>query len=198
MKKLYRISAIVLAMLLALCLSGCDGTQRKLAYVNHALQGSAEFSFGTEEAGEGVQVSGTVFVCKEKDTNEATATITAHLQRGESHGEGASFYVAKGWVVSQVYSNFPADGTLSDKFDCATIVKTADSGSDWAHIIEVGCDRNLDIPDGASGDIVIELQWDYMSSAPKEFTILTGVGSGYSTATKANGVTSVMTTIPLS
>ena len=196
MKKIIRISAILLLAVCLLTLCGCDGSQRKLAYVNHNLQGTSAFSFGTADENEGMRASGTVYVQKEE--NEATATITAHLKRGESHGEGASFYVAKGWIVTGVLSDFPKSGTLGDRFDAATIVKTADSGSDWAYIVEIGCDRNLDIPDGAEGDVIIDLKWDYMSSGPKNFTLLAGVGAGYSGGTTANGVDSVITTIPLS
>lgn len=196
MKRIIRISAVLLLVCCLLTLCGCDGEQRKKAFVNHNLQGTAPFSFGTEEAGEGMQVSGTVYVQKEE--NEANATITAHLKRGESHGEGASFYVAKGWIVTSVLSDFPTDSSIGEKFDMATIVKTADSGSDWAYIVEIGCDRNLDIPDGAEGDVVIELKWDYMSSGPSEFKMLGGVGTGYVGATTANGVTAVIKTIPLS
>ena len=196
MKKIIRISVILLLAVCMLALCGCDGSQRKLVFVNHNLQGTATFAFGTEEASEGMHATGTVYVQKEE--NEATATITAHLKRGESHGEGASFYVEKGWIVTGVLSDFPNTNSLSDRFDAANIVKTADSGSDWAYIVEVGCNRNLDIPDGAEGDVIINLKWDYMSSGPKEFTLLAGVGSGYAGGTNANGIDSVITTIPLS
>ena len=197
MKRILRPAALVLALLLLLTVTGCDGVERKKAFVNQYLQGVEYFTFGTEEEGEGVQASGTVFVQKNVKENDATATITAHIRRGESHGEGITVYVAKGWFVNKVLTDFPGNGNYDDSFNMTNIIKTADSGSTWSYMIQIGCDRNQNIPDGAEGTVVIQMIWDYKAVGPTEFTTLCAVGAGYSDANSANGVTSVMINIPL-
>jgi hypothetical protein len=197
MKRILRPAALLLALLLLVTMTGCDGVQRKKAFVNQYLQGVEYFSFGTEEEGEGVQASGTVFVQKNVKENDATATITAHIRRGESHGEGITVYVAKGWFVNKVLTDFPGNGNYDDSFNMTNIVKTADSGSTWSYMIQIGCDRNQNIPDGAEGTVVIQMIWDYKAVGPTEFATLCAVGAGYSDANSANGVTSVMINIPL-
>ncbi len=197
MKRILRPAALILALLLLLSLTACDGTKRKQAFVNHDLRDVRDFSFGTVEEGEGVHSSGTVFVQKEEKGNGANATITASIQRGLSHGEGVSFYVAKGWFVTKVLTDFPGTGNYDDSFRMTSIVKTADSGSPWAWIVQIGCDKNMDIPDGAAGSVVIEMEWDYKSVGPDTFSTLCAVGAGATDATTANGVTSVLIEIPL-
>ncbi len=197
MKKILRPAALLLALLLLLSLSGCDGIQRKKAFVNQYLQDVQYFSFGTQEEGEGVQCSGTVFVQKNEKENDSTATITATIRRGESHGEGVSFHIAKGWFVKSVLTDFPGTGNYDDSFEMTSIVKTADSGSAWAYVVQIGCDKNMDIPDGATGTVVMQLIWDYKAVGPKTFTTLGSVGASYATDTTANGVTSVLVDIPL-
>ena len=197
MKRFLRPAALLLALLLLLTVTGCDGVQRKKAFVNQYLQGVRNFSFGTEEEGEGVQVTGTVFVQKNVKENDATATITAHITRGESHGEGITVYVAKGWFVNKVLTDFPGNGNYDDSFNMTNIVKTADSGSAWSYMIQIGCDRNQNIPDGATGTVVIQMVWDYRAVGPTEFATLCAVGAGATDATTANGVTSVLIEIPL-
>ncbi len=197
MKKILRPAALLLALLLLLTMTGCDGVQRKRAFVNQYLQGVEYFSFGTEEEGEGVQCSGTVFAQKNVKENDATITITAHIKRGETHGEGVTFYVAKGWFVNKVLTDFPGNGSFDDSFNMTNIVKTADSGSAWSYMVQIGCDRNQDIPAGAEGTVVIQMVWDYKAVGPTEFLTIGAVGAGYSSITEANGVTSVMVDIPL-
>ena len=197
MKRFLRPAALILALLLLLTVTGCDGAQRKKAFVNQFLQGVQYFSFGTEEEGEGVQASGAVFVQKNVKENDATATITAKIKRGESHGEGVTFYVAKGWFVNKVLTDFPGSGSFDDSFNMTSIVKTADSGSAWAYMVQIGCDKNMNIPAGAEGTVVIQMVWDYKAVGPEDFTTLCAVGAGSSDANSANGVTSVMVTVPL-
>ena len=197
MKRFLRPAALILALLLLLTVTGCDGAQRKKAFVNQYLQGSEYFSFGTEEEGEGVQASGAVFVQKNVKENDATATITAQIQRGDSHGEGVTFYVAKGWFVNKVLTDFPGSGNYDDSFNMTSIVKTADSASPWSYMVQIGCDRNQNIPDGASGTVIIQMEWDYKAVGPTDFSVLCSVGAGSSENVSANGVTSVMINIPL-
>ena len=197
MKKLLRPAALLLALLLLLTLAGCDGVQRKKAFVNQYLQDVRYFSFGTTEEGEGVRCSGTVFVQKNEKENDSKATVTMYIERGETHGEGISFHVAKGWIVKSVLTDFPGNGNFEDSFEMTSIVKTADSGSDWAFIVQIGCDKNQNIPDGATGTAVIQLEWDYKAVGPKNFMTLGAVGASYATDTSANGVTSVLVDIPL-
>ena len=198
MKKSVRILSLLLALLLMLALTGCNAADhRKKAYVNNYLQGVETFSFGTEAENEGVHTVGTIYAQKNPKENDANATITLHMKRGESHGEGISIYIAKGWFVNSVLSNFPTDASLDEKFDIATIVKTADAGSEWAYIVEVGCDRNMDIPDGTEGDVVIDMMWDYKSVGPDSFKTIAAVGAGYAGGTEANGKTAVRIEIPL-
>ena len=197
MKRFLRPAALLLALLLLLSVTGCDGVQRKKAFVNQYLQGVRNFSFGTEEEGEGVQVTGTVFAQKNVKENDATITILAQIQRGESHGEGVTFYVAKGWFVNKVLTDFPGSGSFDDSFNMTNIVKTADSGSTWSYMVQIGCDRNLNIPDGASGTVMIQMVWDYKAVGPTEFMTIGAVGAGYSSVNSANGVTSVAIDIPL-
>jgi hypothetical protein len=197
MKRILRPAALLLALLLCLTATGCDGVQRKKAFVNQHLQGVRYFSFGTVEEGEGVQASGAVFVQKNEKENDATATITLHLKRGESHGEGITVYAAKGWFVNKVLTDFPGNGNFDDSFNMTNIVKTADSGSDWAYMVQIGCDRNMDIPDGAEGTVIIQMVWDYKAVGPTEFASICSVGAGFAGASEVNGVTSVMINIPL-
>ena len=197
MKKSLRLAALVLALLLLLTMTGCDGVQRKKAFVNQFLQGVEYFSFGTEAEGEGVQASGAVFVQKNVKENDATATITAHVKRGESHGEGITFYVAKGWFVNKVLTDFPGNGNRQDSFNMTSIVKTADSGSAWSYMVQIGCDRNQDIPAGATGTVVIQMIWDYKAVGPTEYISLFAVGAGSADFTTGNGRTSVNIDIPL-
>jgi len=197
MKRFLRPVALALALLMLLALAGCDGVQRKKAQVNQYLQAAEYFSFGTTEEGEGVQCSGKVFVQKSEKENDSKATITLEMERGMSHGEGISLHVAKGWVVKSVLTDFPGSGDLNDSFDMTSIVKTADSASAWAFVVQIGCDKNQAIPDGATGTAVIQLEWDYKAVGPKEFMTLASVGGSYTTDTTANGVTSVLVDIPL-
>jgi hypothetical protein len=197
MKRILRPAALLLSLLLLLSLVACDGVQRKKAFVNNNLQAVRSFAFGTEEEGEGVQASGTIFVQKNPKENDSTATITAHIQRGETHGEGVTFYVAKGWFVNKVLTDFPGSGSFDDSFNMTSIVKTADSGSAWAYMVQIGCDKNMNIPAGAEGTVVIQMVWDYKAVGPEDFTTLCAVGAGSSDANSANGVTSVMVTVPL-
>ena len=197
MKRILRPAALLLSLLLLLSLAACDGVQRKKAFVNNNLQAVRSFSFGTEEEGEGVQASGTIFVQKNPKENDSTATITARIQRGETHGEGVTFYVAKGWFVNKVLTDFPGTGSFDDSFNMTSIVKTADSGSAWAYMVQIGCDKNMNIPAGAEGTGVIQMVWDYKAVGPEDFTTLCAVGAGSADANSANGVTSVMVTVPL-
>ena len=197
MKKILRPAALLLALMLLLALAGCDGAQRKKAQINFNLQGAEKFSVATQEEGEGVQCSGTVFVRKNEKENDSIAVITAEIQRGMSHGDGISFHVAKGWVVKSVLTDFPGTGDFDQSFAMASIVKTSDSASPWAYVVQIGCDRNQDIPDGASGTVVIQMEWDYKAVGPDSFTTLCSVGGSYSSDTNANGVTSVLVDIPL-
>ena len=48
MKRFLRLSALILALALLVGLTGCDGTERKKAFVNQYLQGVQYFDFGTE------------------------------------------------------------------------------------------------------------------------------------------------------
>ena len=75
MKRILRPAALILALLLLLSLTACDGTKRKQAFVNHDLRDVRDFSFGTVEEGEGVHSSGTVFVQKEEKGNGANASV---------------------------------------------------------------------------------------------------------------------------
>ncbi len=197
MKRFLRLSALLLALLLLVGLTGCDGTERKKAFVNQYLQGVQYFDFGTEEEGEGVQCSGAVFAQKNVKENDATVTITATIQRGESHGEGVTFYIAKGWFVNKVLTDFPGSGSFDDSFKMTSIVKTADSGSAWSYMVQIGCDRNQDIPDGATGTVVIQMVWDYKAVGPTEYIGLYAVGAGSSDVTTGNGTTSINIDIPL-
>ena len=197
MKRFLRLSALILALLLLVGLTGCDGAERKKAFVNQYLQGVEYFDFGTEEEGEGVRCSGAVFAQKNVKENDATVTITATIQRGESHGEGVTFYIAKGWFVNKVLTDFPGNGSFDDSFKMTSIVKTADSGSAWSYMVQIGCDRNMDIPDGASGTVVIQMVWDYKAVGPTEYIGLYGVGAGSSDVTTGNGRTSINIDIPL-
>ena len=141
--------------------------------------------------------SGAVFAQKNVKENDATVTITANIQRGESHGEGVTFYIAKGWFVNKVLTDFPGNGSFDDSFKMTSIVKTADSGSAWSYMVQIGCDRNMDIPDGASGTVVIQMVWDYKAVGPTEYIGLYGVGAGSSDVTTGNGKTSINIDIPL-
>ena len=105
--------------------------------------------------------------------------------------------MAKGWIVKSVLTDFPGNGNYDDSFNMTSIVKTADSASAWSFVVQVGCDKNMDIPDGASGTVVIQLIWDYKAVGPKTFTTLGSVGASYQTDTTANGVTSVLVDVPL-
>lgn len=195
MKKSVRVLYLLLSVCLLLSLSACMQEHGKNAFINHALSGTETFSFGTEAPGEGVQANGTVFV--QSEGNEATATVIAHVKRGESHGEGVTFYVPKGWIVTKVMTDFPAEEELAQKTELANVVKTADAVSEWAYYVEIACDKNQTIPDGAEGDVLVEFAWNYKSVGPDAFELLAGVGAGYSSGTKANGVTSVLLEIPL-
>ena len=197
MKRFLRLSALILALLLLVGLTGCDGTERKKAFVNQYLQGVEYFSFGTEEEGEGVRCDGAVFAQKNVKENDATITITAHIKRGETHGEGVTFYVAKGWFVNKVLTDFPGNNNFDDSFKMTSIVKTADSGSAWSYMVQIGCDRNQDIPAGAEGTVVIQMVWDYKAVGPTEFMSLFAVGAGSADMTVGNGTTSVNIDIPL-
>ena len=50
---------------------------------------------------------------------------------------------------------------FDDSFKMTSIVKTADSGSAWSYMVQIGCDRNLNIPDGAEGTVVIQMVWAF-------------------------------------
>lgn len=192
MKK--RMLAALLA-LLVLLLSGCGVTEgRRKVVINANLAGTATFAFGTDTPGEGVDVTGSIIT--QKDKTDAVVTILAHIQSGEEHQEGVSFYAKKGWVVTNVLTDYPADGNEDQKYNNAVIVKTATAESDWAYIVEFGCDRTAAVP-GAEGDVMIELTWNYGSFEPDSFDLLACVGAGYPSGTTADGKTAVEVSIPL-
>lgn len=198
MKKSVLILALLLSVLLTIVFTGCDAANtRKKSFVNQFLQGVETFSFGTVEENEGVHAVGTIFAQKSEKENDANATITLHMKRGENHGEGISIYIAKGWFVTSVLTNFPTDATMEEKFNLASIVRTANAGSEWAYIVEIACDKNMNIPDGTEGDVVIDMVWDYKSVGPENFKTIAAVGAGFAEGTEPNGTTAVRIEMPL-
>ncbi len=187
--------ALILAFILMLSLfSACTVPEgRRKNVVNGTLSGVGTFDFGAEE--KGATASGTVFVNRTR--NEATATITVHIETAEEYPEGVSLYLEKGWAVERILADFPSGTDRETVYQNTFISQTGSAQSQWAYIVELGCDRNRMPENGGSGDVVVQLVWNYASVLPEDFRMLCSLGSGRPEGVEPDGVVSVLVNFPL-
>ena len=187
--------AFLLAAILTLSLlAGCGvPEERRKNVVNGTLSGVGTFAFGAEE--KGATASGTVFV--DRTRNEAKATITVHVETAEEYPEGVSLYLEKGWAVERILADFPSGTDRETVYQNTFISQTGSAQSQWAYIVELGCDRNRLPENGGSGDVVVQLVWNYASVLPEDFRMLCALGSGRPEGVEPDGVASVLVYFPL-
>lgn len=192
MKK--KLAILLIAVFALQLLTGCGVPEgRRKSVVNGTLGGAGTFAFGAEE--KGAVASGTVFV--DKSGNDAKATITVHIETADSYPEGISLYFEKGWAVDRVLTDFPTGTDRETVYQNTFISQTASAQSQWAYILELGCDRNRLPENGGSGDVVVQLVWNYASVLPEDFRMFCSLGSGHPEGVEPDGVTTALVYFPL-
>ena len=129
---------------------------------------------------------GTIFI---KDDN--SIQIAAFVNIDPEDWGGVAFYIPKGWIISNISSNYPEQQPSPND---VSIWTTTDSK--WNTMIEVGRNREYKQSEGGRGTVIIDLVPSSNTRTDAERSISVEVGSSEVNGVKTMGTDSIE--IPIS
>lgn len=178
MKKYYIIQLALVLFLLTAC--GINNeTGDSAITVNQDIIQIKEFAISTELPDYNTVAKGNVYI--QNVQGQMKATITAAVVIGEDDWGGVSFYIPKGWNISNVLSSYPDESNKGKADDNASVWNTKDSEAQWVSFVEIGRNpERLPSPTGGgTGTVVIEVISNKDVSTPDKFSLLVSVGSEF-------------------
>lgn len=189
MKKYCVVWLMFLFVLLILTACGINNkTGNNAITVNQDIAHIKEFEISTELPDSNTVAKGNVYI--QNAQGQTKATIIAAVVIREDDWGGVSFYVPKGWNISNVLSSYPDESNKGEANNNASIWNTNDSEAEWDSFVEIGRNpERLPSPTGGgTGTVVIEAISDKDVSTPDKFSLLVSVGSEFRNGNPVVGV----------
>ena len=132
------------------------------------------FNISTDLSTDNTSAVGDIYF--QKSADHITVTILASINIGANDWAGVSFYIPKGWEISNILSSYPDDNMASEKSE-AVVWSTEDADYLWDSYIEIGHDYNQQPTGGGKGTVLLELVNNENNSDADSFTLMVTVGS---------------------
>ena len=162
---------LLIALLLAGCIQDMATTNTP---INQNLLQVKNFNISTDLATDNTSAVGDIYF--QKSADHITVTILASINIGANDWAGVSFYIPKGWEISNILSSYPDDNMASEKSE-AVVWSTEDADYLWDSYIEIGHDYNQQPTGGGKGTVLLELVNYENNSDADSFTLMVTVGS---------------------
>ncbi len=162
---------LLIALLLAGCIQDMATTNTP---INQNLLQVKNFNISTDLATDNTSAVGDIYF--QKSADHITVTILASINIGANDWGGVSFYIPKGWEISNILSSYPDDNMASEKSE-AVVWSTEDADYLWDSYIEIGHDYNQQPTGGGKGTVLLELVNNENNSDADSFTLMVTVGS---------------------
>lgn len=162
---------LLIALLLAGCIQDMATTNTP---INQNLLQVKNFNISTDLATDNTSAVGDIYF--QKSADHITVTILASINIGANDWAGVSFYIPKGWEISNILSSYPDDNMASEKSE-AVVWSTEDADYLWDSYIEIGHDYNQQPTGGGKGTVLLELVNNENNSDADSFTLMVTVGS---------------------
>lgn len=161
-KKMKRISLkyfsiMIAVILISLTASSCHHSQTPTSPVNNDLINFKDFSVSAEIVGLSTFVRGTVFVKGTEDKpGEHHVQIAAWTEIDEMDWGGISFYIPRGWEVTDITSDYPQGSPKPEEY--IGIWHTEAEEENFNTFVEIGHTKfRPGLNQGGKGNLIIEL-----------------------------------------
>lgn len=174
MKKFSFICSLIL--LISLMLTSCAKQEGATVNppVNQNLLQVKTFTISTDLAADNTSAVGDIYF--QKTAEHINVTILASINIGANDWGGVSFYIPKGWDISNILSSYP-DVNIPNKKSETVIWSTEDADSPWGSYIEIGHEHNQQPTGGGKGTVLLELVNNADNIDAASFTLMVAVGS---------------------
>ncbi|MFO8010147.1 MAG: hypothetical protein R6U89_04965 [Dehalococcoidia bacterium] len=192
----------VVLMVLAVTIVSCNNHNSMLDYkpVNETVVSFKDFCIRSETTGLETIARGTIYVKGDKnDRNSTHVEIIAWVEVDPDDWGGVSFSIPWGWQVKSIVSSCTEHNDHDDPNKYISRWDTADRGSEWHQIVEIGRSHTFNSVAGdCNGSVIIELEAiPSESKASDLIAILVGVGSDERNGTKILHPDCKMVEVPL-